>query len=212
MARRDGPAARTKELFMLNTLCCGCAVLFFLLTQAANAQAGDPVAPWAEAAALPDLTDAAPGRASPALFGKALGGQWRGTLEYRDFRTNQRVVLPTSADITGASDAMRLDFVFDDGPGKTVRSSEAWSLEGDAATLRMDQSGAPMTVGDYRAGIAGGNDFTLIATGEGTENGAAVKVRTVLLRRHDMLTISRATQLPGRSWLLRHAYRLTLAP
>jgi hypothetical protein len=170
-------------------------------------RAAGPAAQWAEAAALPDLTQTRP--AAPELLGLALAGQWQGRLEYRDYGNDQRVVLPTSASIAGDSAALGVAFVYDDGPGKTVRGNETWSLSADGAGFSMAPSAAPMTVSAYRGGD--GRDVTLIALGAGTENQMAVQVRLVLTRRGDQLTISRASQLPGQPWLLRHAYHLALA-
>lgn len=168
-------------------------------------QAADTAPPqWAEAASeLPDLTAGQP--ASAPRLGEALAGQWRGTLTYRDYRSDARVMLPTSASIAGPSGALLIDFVYDDGPGKIVRSSDRWALAGD--TLQMERAGAPLSVSAYRSGD--GDDLTLVALGTGRDNGAEVAVRAVVLRRGDTLTISRATRLPGQPWLLRHVYRLT---
>lgn len=183
------------------------ALLFCLLT---GARAAEPAAiDWAEAAinALPDLTQGQP--APPGLLGAALAGRWQGTLTYRDYGNNRRVVLPTSASIASDENgsALQVDFVYDDGPGKTVRSSDRWVQAGTG--FSMEKAGAPLTVSAYRSGS--GNDVTLVALGSGNENNAAVQVRMVLQRRGDQLTISRATQLPGQPWLLRHAYHFTQA-
>lgn len=174
---------------------------------ASPAQAADQAAQWAEAAAaVPELAQTRP--AAPALLGLALAGQWQGRLEYRDYGNDKRVVLPTSASIAGGSEALGVAFVYDDGPGKTVRGDETWALGADGASFSMDNSAAPMRVSAYRAGD--GRDVTLIALGVGTENNAQVRLRLVLTRRGEQLTIRRASQLPGQPWLLRHAYHLAL--
>jgi hypothetical protein len=185
---------------MIALLACG--------VLAAPAQTAGQQAPWAEAeaAALPDLSDTPP--AAPALLGQALAGQWQGRLAYRDYGNDRRVVLPTSASIAGGSEAIGVAFVYDDGPGKTVRGNETWRLSADGASFGMAPADAPMSVSAYRGGD--GRDVTLIALGTGTENQLAVRVRLMLTRRGDQLTISRASQLPGQPWLLRHAYHLTL--
>lgn len=174
----------------------------------AGARASEPsTTDWATAAvnALPDLGAGQP--ASPDLLGKALAGRWRGRLEYRDYGNDRRVVLPASASIDGPSTALLVDFVYDDGPGKIVRTSERWSLTDNR--FSMEKAGAPLAVRDYRVGD--GDGFTLVALGGGEENHAVVQVRMVLQRRGEQLTISRATQLPGQPWLLRHIYHLTQA-
>jgi len=178
----------------------------------APATGAQPDLAWRDAAALPELAGLAelPVSAPQSLLGQALAGHWRGTLTYRDFRSDQRVVLPTGVDIGGASHALRLDFVYDDGPGKTVRSSQHWSLDLDGAALRTGEADAPLKISNYHAGPE--QDLTLIAFGAGVENDAPIEVRSVVLRRGEHLSISRATRLPGHPWLLRHVLRLTPAP
>lgn len=187
--------------------CLPCLAAICLLLAPARA-ADHPSTLWAEtaAAAMPDMTHVLPGKAASALLGQALAGKWTGTLEYRDFGNDGRVLLPVSVSIGDDSETMHLDFVYEDGPGKTVRSSDSWTLAGDGARFSMEKSAEPMTVSDYRAGA--GRDITLIALGSGSENKAAVQLRVVVTRRGDELTISRASQLPGQPWLLRHRYRL----
>jgi len=141
--------------------------------------------------------------APPAPLGQALAGRWEGTLQYRDYTTDNAVTLPTSL---VADTSLRLAFTYDDGPGKTVRSSEQWTLDG--TTLQMGAASAPLQVSDYRSNERG--DLVLIAFGNGIENGVAVEVRQVVLRRGGTLHISRASRLPQQEWLLRHAYRLTV--
>jgi hypothetical protein len=190
----------------MTIICRGAMALLFCLL--GGAHAAEPAPTWAEAAER-ELPDPAGGRpAPPALLGEALAGRWQGTLEYRDYGNERRVVLPTRASISGPSEALLAEFVYDDGPGKVVRSRDRWALAG--ASFRMEQAGAPLAVSSYRSG--GGSDVALVALGTGSDNGVAVQVRMVLQRRDGQLRISRATQAPGQPWLLRHVYRLQPAP
>jgi len=149
-----------------------------------------------------------PSHAAPDLA-HALTGPWTGSLQYRDFSNDKQVVLPTTVTFSGSNTALRGDYVYDDGPGKTVKSSEQWSLAPDGATLSTDATGAPARVTSYRVGD--GNDVTLEAEGQGIENKQPVAVRTRLERHGDALTITRLTQLPGQPWLVRHIYRFVKA-
>lgn len=180
-------------------------LLFALLSNPAHAS--QPATDWQEAATLPDLgsmTQAAPA----ALLGQKLSGEWRGVLHYRDFGTDKAVRLPTVLVIDGASAALQLVFTYDDGPAKTVRSAEQWSLGSEGALFCMGKDAGPMAVSLLRSNEAG--DLALVALGTGTENGAQVEVRSVVLRRGNTLDISRSTRLPKAEWLLRHVYRLSL--
>jgi len=143
-----------------------------------------------------------PGVAAPDLS-QALAGAWRGTLQYRDYSNDRQVTLPTTVTFSGPASALRGDYVYDDGPGKTVRASERWSLAPDGSTLTMD--GSPARVTTWRAGPDA--DVTLEVEGTAEENKQAVAMRTLLNRTGVQLTITRLTQLPGQPWLTRHVYR-----
>lgn len=162
-----------------------------------------PPPSWHDAAALPEFGDIAQA-ASPARLNGALAGRWHGTLQYRDYSSDQAVTLPTRVVI---DDALQFAFTYDDGPGKTVRSAEQWLFDG--ASLTTGKAGAPLQVSVYRGNEDG--DLILVALGSGVENGAAVEVRLVVLRRAEALSISRSSRLPQQAWLLRHVYRLTPA-
>lgn len=186
-------------------------MLSLVLAWASFARA-QPALDWRDGAALPELAGVAdlPVSAPDALLAQALAGHWRGSMTYRDFRSDKRVVLPTTVEIGGTSQALRLDFAYDDGPGKLVRSTQQWSLDLASATLDTGKADAPMTVRSYHG--SGKQNLTLVAFGAGVENDARVEVRTAVLRGGDDLSISRATRLPGQPWLLRHVIRLTPAP
>ena len=151
--------------------------------------------------------DVAKGRATapPPALRDVFAGRWSGTLDYRDFKTDQRVILPTTLQATGDAESATLAFTFDDGPGKTVRSTETWRLSDNREALLVD--GDAFQIIERRGGQAAG-DLTLVADGKGQENGRAVEVRMVLTRRGDVLTAARLTRQPGEAYLLRHAYSL----
>jgi hypothetical protein len=142
--------------------------------------------------------------AAPDLA-QSLAGAWTGSLQYRDFGNDRQVTLPTTVTFSGPATALRGDYVYDDGPGKTVRSSEQWSLAPDGSTLTLATGGTPARVTTYRAGT--GADVTLEVAGSGEENKQPVAMRTLVERTGDALTITRLTQLPGQPWLTRHVYR-----
>lgn len=143
-----------------------------------------------------------PAVAAPDLSA-SLVGAWTGTLQYRDFGNDRQVTLPTKVTFSGLATDLRGDYVYDDGPGKTVRSTVQWSLAPDGSTLTMDGAAARVTT--WRAGK--GADITLEVDGTAEENKQPVAMRTLLNRAGDALTITRLTQLPGQPWLTRHVYR-----
>lgn len=166
----------------------------------------------AERDRVAEVAKATPPPAIPTLHA-ALAGDWSGTLDYRDFGDDRRVVLPTKLTVTGTGDEARLAFTFDDGPGKTVQASQWLRLLADGGVLAGEERHAPerMRVLERRGG-GDARELTLVAEGTGNENGASVEVRTVLARRGDVLSLSRLTRRPGEPFLLRHAYRLSLHP
>ena len=180
-------------------LFCALALLFSLLFKVSAA--AEPPSSWAQAAALPEVSDITQA-ALPERLSQALAGHWRGALHYRDYSSDKAVTLPTTVSI---DDGLRLAFTYDDGPGKTVQSNEQWSFDG--AVLNQGKASKPLQVSLYRGNENG--DLILVALGSGVENGQAVELRLVVLRRGDTLTISRSSRLPQQEWLLRHVYRLT---
>lgn len=147
---------------------------------------------------------AAPAPAAPATaLADALAGDWTGTLDYRDYGDDGRVVLPAVLSARGGA----LAWTFDDGPGKTVRSAEQWAASPDGRSLTITEDGR---TGRYRIvqfdSTASGT--TLVADGEAEENGARVAARLVLTRITGRLRISQLTHRPGAPFLLRHSYEL----
>lgn len=157
-----------------------------------------------------EVAQSMPAAAETGQFHAALTGQWRGTLDYRDYGNDQRVILLTSASITGTDGALQASFSYDDGPGKTVRSTQTWQLDVSGQQLRIDGNQQPQAVAESRTGP--GTELTLVAQGDGQDNGQRVQVRSVLTRRGDTLTLSRQTRSPGQPWLMRHAYHLSKEP
>ncbi|MBN8469801.1 hypothetical protein JYJ95_25115 [Corallococcus exiguus] len=150
--------------------------------------------------------------AAPGLH-TALAGNWSGTLDYRDFGSDRRVVLPTLLTVTGEGEEVRLAFTFDDSPGKTVRASQVLRIRADGGVLESEEerSTERMRILERRGG-RDARELTLVAEGTGHEDGAPVEVRTVLTRRGDVLSLSRLTRHPGEPFLLRHVYRLAPRP
>lgn len=148
-------------------------------------------------------TPAAPLDATAALTA-ALAGTWAGTLDYRDYGNDGRVTLPTLMQAQGLSIA----WTFDDGPGKTVKDSEAWAFSPDGKTLTITSGrrSETMAVAELRRSPAGA--LTLVADGTGTENGRTVMVRTILTRDGQVLRLSRMSRTAGQPFILRHAYQL----
>lgn len=148
---------------------------------------------------------------------EAFLGQWKGSLEYRDFQDDQRVRLPTTLDVALTRDgsALRFQYVYDDGPGKTVT---------EVSTVRIDPPDRRMFVTAEKDGVRrvyrftddadlsalrqyGRGVFTLL--GDGEEKGQRVEVRLTLSLERDSLRMLRETRPPGVGFLFRHEYLFT---
>jgi hypothetical protein len=150
------------------------------------------------ARALPAPLDAA------ATLSTALAGNWAGTLDYRDYGNDARVTLPTLM----AANGLSLAWTFDDGPGKTVRSRQVWSVspDGRVVTIAGERAEETLTVTELRR--APGGAITLVADGRGEENGRLVLVRETLTRDGPVLRITRMSRAPGQPFIMRHSYQL----
>ncbi|MCL9982575.1 MAG: S41 family peptidase [Erythrobacter sp.] len=149
---------------------------------------------------LPTLTDTA------AMVNKALAGDWSGTLDYRDYSKDTRETLPTMMQ----SDGQVLSWTFDDGPGKTVRSSETWTFDATAKALTITAGkNSPETwhVVEARAS-ADGSSLTIVLDGTSLENGRSVIARKILTRDAGRLRITKQTRVAGEPFLMRQSYEL----
>lgn len=141
-----------------------------------------------------------------AVLAKALAGKWTGTLDYRDYSADTREALPT----TMQSDGQALAWTFDDGPGKTVKSSERWTFDATGELLAITAgTNAPeqWRVMESRAS-ADGASLTIVLDGASIENGRKVLARKILSRDGDRLRITKQTRVAGEPFLMRQSYEL----
>jgi hypothetical protein len=145
----------------------------------------------------------------------ALTGAWVGTLEYRDFSepatSTKRVKLPTWLDVEVAGADLRFHDVYDDGPSKTVEETSLIRIDPTHYTV-LDAAGkieSTYAVAGFDQLRSGRGVLTL--TGKGTENNAAVEVRTTLRIGRNILEITRETAASGQQFTFRHAYTLVRA-
>ena len=146
---------------------------------------------------------------------KVFVGKWNGSLEYRDFRNDKRVTLPATLEIEPRASAeggeLLTQYVFDDGPGKIVRSAALVRI--DAAVARYS-SRAPNAAkrDDYRiaeglSAFAEKGEGTMVLLATGTENDQPVDVRTTLDVNENQYSLLRETRLAGQEFQFRHVYK-----
>lgn len=180
----------------------GVAVDRLVLPTVADFEAGrDRAVEVARAATMPEPNAA-------QLAETALAGHWTGTLDYRDFGSDQRVTLPTVLD----SDGHRLGWTYDDGPGKTVVESARWAFDaaGHTVTIGGDSKDESWRVAE--AGATADGAITLVFDGEQVENARRVIARMVVTRSGDRLRLTRMTRAAGEPFLMRHSYDMKLQP
>lgn len=147
--------------------------------------------------------------AAPIL--RRLAGVWRGTLEYRDFSSDQRVTLPTTLDATLTTDAQAVSFAFtyDDGPGKTVRGGYTVSLDlGEEILSKAKTDGAELFRLTRARDPSSLEGEVLQLWGRGNENDAPVDVRETLTIAPNRLTLLRETRPKDAAFAFRHVYTL----
>lgn len=146
---------------------------------------------------------------------RALVGQWTGLLIYRDYSepasSTKRVQLPTWLTISRQPEGLRLKFVYDDGPNKTVTSESTLVLDTHAATYSV--LGTDGTVERYSIGglqqLKDGRG-TLLLSGPGTDNSKPAEVRTTWTIGRNILSWLEEVKPSGsgEAFVFRHQYTL----
>jgi len=150
--------------------------------------------------------------AQPApSFQEALAGDWSGTLEYRDYRSDRRVTLPTELVVEhGGPGRLTFAYTYDDGPGKTVTSQERITIDREHSTYRIQNGDGTYDATFAASGLAsfGAASPAIVQAGEGDENGAPVDLRVTLTVTASSFTMLRESRTAGGDWLFRNEYKL----
>jgi hypothetical protein len=144
----------------------------------------------------------------------ALAGEWTGQLEYRDYQSDERVVLPAWLEIKPSADGRSTQFryTYDDGPTKTVTELSTVAIDTAAhrftVTSDSDHSSETYQVeGLDGLKIPGRGQFTL--TGRGTENNKTVDVRITVTIDRNLYQFKKKTRLAGGEFTFRDGYVFT---
>lgn len=144
----------------------------------------------------------------------ALAGDWTGTLRYRDYQDSTRFVsLPTLITGTAAADSssVRLAFTYDDGPGKTVRSTDTFALDGAAQTLTWGPADGKRAPSRFSVqSLRGEKPLTLVAETDGEDDDRKARIReTITVGTGELRILKEVRFAADAPWLFRHEYRLT---
>lgn len=147
----------------------------------------------------------------------ALSGSWVGTLEYRDYSepaaSLKRVKLPTWLCVEMTEANLQFQYVYDDGPSKTVTEKSTVKIDAGANRYVVVSGDGKSEESSEIAGMAGlrNGRGSLTLTGSGTENNTPVTVRTTMKIGRNILEILRETAASGQPFAFRHAYTFVRA-
>ena len=142
----------------------------------------------------------------------ALAGQWTGTLEYRDFQSNERVLLPAWLEVQPNADGKSVEFsyTYDDGPTKTVT---------EKSTIAIDEAGHQFSVTSDRDKSSDhfqvegneqrGKRIKLTLTGSTQENHKTVDVRITVKIDRNLYQFTKETRSAGQDFMFRDGYTFT---
>lgn len=155
-------------------------------------------------------------KSSPNGIAARLEGKWTGTLEYKDYQDeNRRVTLPTVLEVSNLPEgALSMRYTYDDGPGKTVISTDLFALDTGAKQLRWGGEKDPpeqralYTVQKLECGESD-DACTLIAETEGKDDDRPATIRETIVIGGDRLSILKEVRFdPAGQFEFRHSYAL----
>lgn len=142
-------------------------------------------------------------------------GLMRGALEYRDYGSGKRVVLPTWQHTSpiGASDAFRQRVIYDDGPGNTIYSTEVLRVSGnrwiEGVGAEEGQASTERTTLRIASRTTVGGTTQLVLRGRGMDDNRRVEFRYTVALGDTVSSRLKEFRLPGKPWEYRHTYRFT---
>lgn len=149
----------------------------------------------------------------PSRLTRPFAGSWVGTLDYRDFQSDEMVHLPTWLEATQSPDgSLHLVYTYDDGPHKVVVEKSTVTM--DAATAKYsvtsgrDHSTDTYAVTGYTELAARGLG-KLELTGKGEENNKPVDVRITITIGRNIYLFKKETRAAGGEFRFRDGYTLT---
>lgn len=146
---------------------------------------------------------------------RSLDGRWQGTLEYRDFQSNERTTIPIRAQLE-AGDltpvlSRRVEFT---DPGRTILSQDIVTITGNTLTEfnPAEAETAAFTITDLRFDDT--YDWTLTLTGQAQDNGVPSAIKVIQKLNGNTLTLTRQVRPiadPNADWMFRNQISLERA-
>lgn len=140
-------------------------------------------------------------------------GQWKGVLEYRAYQPpHGRVSLPTTLSVASSpgNTALIFQFVYDDGPKKTVKSTSRFEFDPKARRLTWTDDGKPATAQDkFTLAEASDSGDRLVFFGEAMDDNKPSRIRYTITTGPDTWRILKETTSDGPDFGFRHEYRFS---
>jgi hypothetical protein len=144
----------------------------------------------------------------------AFTGKWEGKLEYRDYKSNKRVALPTELEVALSSDGNSLlfSYSYNDGPNKIVKSTETITIDEktNKLTFKYDSNKTDEFVVTGLEEFSKSKSGKLILSGKGNDNDRDVDVRKTITLKDKTLTILKEVRLPNQEFIFRNSYTFQL--
>lgn len=148
----------------------------------------------------------------------AIGGKWVGTLEYRDYSepagSTKRVQLPTWLTIQPAPEGTCFDYVYDDGPTKTVTEHHTVLVDLTQRTYKViDKDSVAESYSISGLDKLNAGRGVLVLTGDGKDANQPAEIRTTLTIRRNLLSWLEEVR-PAKTdapFVFRHRYTFTRA-
>ncbi len=161
-----------------------------------------------------------PPHPTPAALEAGLGGQWKGTLTYRDYRSNKMVELPVQTEYRGLDDSATVLNIstFDDGPASgnvIITTALLFNVKAGTAENVAIRKGKPIDRETDKVSLIAYTDplhWTLQYDHEGLDGGQRSKVRSIETRDGDTLSIEEDVVplfAKKKDWQMRNITHLT---
>lgn len=146
----------------------------------------------------------APPAPAPNVFA-ALAGRWTGVLEYADYRSDERVQLPTrlAASVDDAGRTLTMAYVYREPSGREVTSDAVHRIDPAAGRYRMGEDTFAIAALE---GFGAAREGRMVVTGTVLDNDRQEPARYTFTVSGDTLRILKETRTP---WTFRNEYRMT---
>jgi hypothetical protein len=99
---------------------------------------------------------------------------------------------------------LTLNWTYDDGPNKIVKSSESWNYAPKSNSVTIGK--AVFGVSEFSVSDGDKEELTMVLDGSAVENNVKKIARIIMARRGNVMTITRMSRSQGEPFIMRDAY------